>query len=359
MTTAGRRPGISLTEVLVALFLMGIGTIAILTLFPLGALNMAAAFRDDRTSQSASQADSYMRFYWQAEVIGPRTDVLATGLPNTATTPDPFTDAFLNPNAGVPASFQVANQATTIPVPVGDEPSYPVFVDPMRFAATDNAQRYWAGFDQPSARYQRLARRNLSPTTNTTTGTRTAMPGLQALRTCSLLDGLTFDPAQGGRAGDPSNAAAPPPEREYRYNWLWVLQLPRQSDPDTATLSIVVYDKRTYQFVPETSEYAYSGVTFTPESSTLPPVPIVPGVIITKGSWVMDATVTPAAGVQPAIRHAKFYQVVSATENTAGFYDIELDRPVTRLDGRPEAYTGTLVVLNGVAEVFERANLTP
>ena len=30
-----RRPGLSLTEVLVALFIMGIGTIAVLTLFPL------------------------------------------------------------------------------------------------------------------------------------------------------------------------------------------------------------------------------------------------------------------------------------------------------------------------------------
>src|SRR5687767_14983631 len=64
-----RRAGLSLIEVLAALFIMGIGTMAILTLFPLGALTMAQAIKDDRTAQAAASADAYMRWYWRHQVV--------------------------------------------------------------------------------------------------------------------------------------------------------------------------------------------------------------------------------------------------------------------------------------------------
>ena len=48
-----RRTGITLIEVLVAIFVAAIGTLSLLVLFPLGALNMAQAIRDDRCAQSA------------------------------------------------------------------------------------------------------------------------------------------------------------------------------------------------------------------------------------------------------------------------------------------------------------------
>src|SRR3954468_414636 len=52
------RPGITLLEVLVAIFIMAIGMLALLTLFPLGALNMARALRDDRAAQAAANAEN-------------------------------------------------------------------------------------------------------------------------------------------------------------------------------------------------------------------------------------------------------------------------------------------------------------
>ena len=362
MTTADRRrPGLSLTEVLVALFIMGLGTIAILTLFPLGALNMASALKDERTSQAAGQADSYMRFYWQSDVVGPAADT------NPLTNPDPFTGAFVNPNAPL-GQTQPHPALTTDPqvsAPTGAEPSYPVFVDPIRFAARDDVQRYWAGFDAPSYQYKRLPRRSLSPVSDPATQARTRMPDLLALRTCSLLDGLTFDPAQAGTATNPATGTV---EREYRYNWLWVLQRPVWSDPNTATMTVVVFDKRTFQFVPDNAEFAYKdSVVFTP-GSTAVQVPVVAGVGLAKGGWVMDGTVLPAdltaSPPRPtAIRHAKFYRIAAVTENTPGTFDVELDRPIRRVDGRSDPvtdqYTGTLVVLAGVSEVFERPNLTP
>ena len=48
--------GVTLLEVLVAIFVMGIGLLALLTLFPLGALEMAEAIKDDRTGSAASNA---------------------------------------------------------------------------------------------------------------------------------------------------------------------------------------------------------------------------------------------------------------------------------------------------------------
>jgi prepilin-type N-terminal cleavage/methylation domain-containing protein len=48
--------GITLIEVLVAIFVMGIGLLALLTLFPLGALEMAQAIKDERTGVVAANA---------------------------------------------------------------------------------------------------------------------------------------------------------------------------------------------------------------------------------------------------------------------------------------------------------------
>ena len=53
-----RRRAITLLEVLTAIFIMGVGMLAILTLFPLGALNMARALRDDRAGHIAHTAGS-------------------------------------------------------------------------------------------------------------------------------------------------------------------------------------------------------------------------------------------------------------------------------------------------------------
>lgn len=50
------RRGVTLVEVLVAIFVMGIGLLALLTLFPVGALELAQAINDDRAGKVASDA---------------------------------------------------------------------------------------------------------------------------------------------------------------------------------------------------------------------------------------------------------------------------------------------------------------
>ncbi len=43
-----RRPAVTLMEVLIAMFIMAIGMLALLALFPVGAVSMAQALKDDR-----------------------------------------------------------------------------------------------------------------------------------------------------------------------------------------------------------------------------------------------------------------------------------------------------------------------
>src|SRR5262245_42381387 len=52
------RRGVTLLEVLTAIFIMGVGLLAILTLFPLGALSMAEAVRSDRAAAIGANGSS-------------------------------------------------------------------------------------------------------------------------------------------------------------------------------------------------------------------------------------------------------------------------------------------------------------
>jgi hypothetical protein len=120
-----RRSGSTLVEVLIAIFVMGIGLIALLTLFPLGALRMAKAIHDDKCAQFGRNANSL------AVIHNIRNDldvVSAPGIP----------DVFVNPNPapGIPALKDAD--------PYGE--SYAILVDPIGYNQTSgtNAQD-WVG----------------------------------------------------------------------------------------------------------------------------------------------------------------------------------------------------------------------
>jgi hypothetical protein len=53
-----RRPAVTLIEVLVTMFIMAIGMLALLTLFPLGAISMGQALKDDRCASTAAMAEN-------------------------------------------------------------------------------------------------------------------------------------------------------------------------------------------------------------------------------------------------------------------------------------------------------------
>lgn len=407
-----QRPGVTLTEVLVALFVMAIGMIALLTLFPLGAMQLSQAIKDDRTAQAGYNADYLMRTYWRQYVVEPvkngRSEqslvnpYLAPSIPNPNYVP--FMTAMENPNADVtdvalpPAQWPVAfnrspptgtmpplsdpNSWTTFPDEIS-RPSYPVFVDPYGDVARQTgalvfSRRWVAGvhpnstggampigppaFPQPYP--SRMPRRSLNfPGT---------LPGANwQYRYATLADDMEF-----GQDGA-SNSDGTGVSRTGRYNWTWVLQRPAQGNRLNMDMTVVVYDRRAFNFARLDEEVAYPA-DFYPGSNTITfqynPASGLPAPAIRSGQWIMDGTITPdIATVNPTtnppvtpprpIRNANFYRVTSVTDDPAtGIITFDLQTPIKSLAGITllpgQGYQGQLYVLNGVSEVFERRQLT-
>jgi hypothetical protein len=300
-----RRSGLTLVEVLTALFILALGVIAILTLFPLGAMHMAQAIRDNRSTESAVNADQQFRTIWKTNVVEGNGS-------------EPFHTAMTDPDG-----------SGALP-PALTGPSYPVAVDPMGFVARNVTVRDWVG-DVPT----RLARRNLNAVTS----------NQHALRLCSLMDTMGF------------NEGVPDPgERELRYNWLWVLRRPDVADPHTCDMTVVVFDRRAHLHATTGAEDVLATINngTIPGQSSLTFNAFNPETNIRPGKWIMDATISPTVPTpRPGIRHANFYRIVSVTGNT-----VELQSPIKMpSDNNGTAYTGTFIVFRGVSGVFVRPPL--
>src|SRR5215475_5248449 len=115
-----RRSGVTLVEVLVAIFVMGIGMIALLTLFPIGVLRMQQAINDELASQSAYNADKI---------------AIANNIRNDPTVVSQSTDLYNNNKDNLdlfsnPFPFTLANVAA-LPNADPNGESYAIFVDPI------------------------------------------------------------------------------------------------------------------------------------------------------------------------------------------------------------------------------------
>lgn len=310
-----RRPGLTMTEVLIAIFVVAIGLAGVMSMVPFGAKQMSDALVADRATSHALTIDGLVRMYWR--------DRLADGTMGS----EPFWTALETPPAPGFSS------------PTDDEPSYPVCLDPMGVLGRDssnNAQKF-VGDEGKTF----VTRRNMA----------LCSTSQLALRMWSQADGFTWDDEMDGAIPKVGTNM-----RELRYNALAVIQRRQNRNKSQATLKIVVFSNRRHLFYPLGSETVHQTPALVPGSTQ---IQLPTSVEVKKGTWVMDATVVPNS----TIRHANFYRVVSAVENTPGTYDIELHTPIRRTDGKIESImdaTGvaTIVVMPGVASVFEREPLT-
>src|SRR5262245_37607548 len=99
-----RRSGVTLLEVLVAMFVMGVGMLALLTLFPVGAVSMGQAMRDDRCAQAAANAAAL------ADAMGLRKDARVTAALNQI-------DTTAAPNYQPPDPNKAGNPVLVDPFP--------------------------------------------------------------------------------------------------------------------------------------------------------------------------------------------------------------------------------------------------
>jgi len=395
MTTRhDRRAGSTLTEVLVSLFVMAAGMTALLTLFPLGALKIAQMVKDDRTAQTAGQADATMRMYWQANVVTP-----------TATSNDPvLPTAFGEPNnalgaTGVPgpihpltglqlAASQMAGNPNLTVANNGGQPSYPVLVDPLGFLARSGPsllqERFWVARSSSTGNTF-IPRRNLGFTVNP------AQPAVYPLNfrpfttadafgNCSLIEDVAFNTngeAFYDRATQPPSAAASN-SRQGIYNWAALLQRPRFGDRNTATMTILVFDGRPPLLavtgdetmvpnVPNPNLLVNTSVglwnateraailTIPLRSTDLPP-------LIRRGGWIMDGTIHAPNNV----RNANFYRIAGMTEIVSNVtpptvtYSLDLETPIKPDNGTATAPPNArqIYLFAGLSEVFERPPLT-
>ncbi len=130
-TRRGDRAGITLTEILISILIMGIGLTAVASLFPLGLLRIRAAARDSRSTLLAETALSEIA---SRNLLG-RESFQLSWYRNVGTPPvvsyDPLTQ---DPNflSAAPGNFLPSNPTRGVQTPAGTPgPGLPICYDPL------------------------------------------------------------------------------------------------------------------------------------------------------------------------------------------------------------------------------------
>jgi hypothetical protein len=370
---------VTLIEVLVAIFVMAIGLLSLLTLFPLGALSMAQSFKDARAAQAEANATALLRY----RKISQDFDLTNQNSPPTA-----LQNAFLFP----PPNY---NPPQLWP-PSSNGPSFPVYVDPIGANMGSLLFGTWpvgAVSPPPPA----MMATNSPVWRVSTTWVRGGKPQ-DIVRWFSLLDDLDFD--QSGVPNPPGAAAQQPGygqiQRGGRYTWAYLCRQARYSPGNLTApveVSVVVYDGRSLQLSPfgqPAGEYAFAAMI---PAQSQPPRPGTPQNVMTLAwdpsvqdapnirpgrTWILDVTVGQVPTAQPGQPpqldiHGYFYRVVSASQvsaygqgvmnpplvwgqatraNPQYTMDLELQTNI-RQPFNNQQQQGMVIVMDNVAEVFE------
>lgn len=258
-----RRDGVTLTEVLVAIFVTGIGLLSLMSLFPLGAMNMAAAIKDQKAADAARNAEAVAR------ILNVRED------------------------SGVFSSYFTPHDG--LPTPSETGPSYPVYVDPQGFNSYSSPYKdRVGGVANGIVRVGHIAMSTQADIN----------------RWLSVHDDMSFDD------GAPRQYSPLSIQREGRYSWAYLCRQVRASTtaptPYGVDLTVVVYDRRPPLFNEPTCTGMFtlgSNVATLSWSGTPPPV--------RRGTWILDATLTPEI-------HGYFYRVVNTKLVSSASMQVEL-----------------------------------
>jgi len=327
-----KRPGITLIEVLVAIFIMAIGLLALLTLFPLGALRMSQALQDDRTAASgnagANICDTFgIRKDPQYDPTVPAgtpslfvTPPTASFLPQDATQSGTGIPIFIDPNGvnsgagsvlGGPASYATALTPATPGI---------WRLSPSTIAVANPLGIFPAVIPEPGA-----------ATTNV------------AARYFTLLDDMTFL-----TNGLPDTTTGVIP-RGDRYTWGYLLHRSAPSSPSgLVDLQVVVYAGRSTSLPSAENTYAAAGMTQTTSVTLTHPAGLPP--TIRRGSWILDTSYDDQTTITPTFSvHGDFYRVISISTIDNSHVNLELQDPISKPSGM-----SAVTVMDNVVEVFKR-----
>lgn len=409
------RRGLSLAEVLIALFVVGIGMLAVLTLFPLGAMSMARAIKDDRTASHNLNMSAMARWIWKDELGVPGTlrdmypEIPPAPTPGALQRLDPLCNAMENPNypwnpdLGPAGVVPFPNPAYGFPPVYGasrpragalaSRPSYPVFVDPIGWnnpVYAGQPQQFWLAGNINSIPRRSLRMLEWFQSTNPATAglfivnPDSILPGAKRLmrnRYLTLLEDIGF-----GRDGTPADATGNSSagllgtagnavnlslmrdqiQRDGRYTCAFLLKRPANNVRTVLDVTVVVFSGRPIDSPAKETAYSLRLVKGSTQADLFWNGVDRPE--IRKGTWILDGTMTrvEAGQVVPDDQpHGIFYRVINVTE------DVEGGNPVLRLELQEPAEANTFypdanrtpygigVVMEGVSEVFPGKSLTP
>jgi len=339
-----KRPGVTLMEVMVATGILAVGLMAILALFPIGAVSMVRAINQNRASDHAANSDAMLRYYWKRAWI----DTNGGGL-RTLNGGPVGTNAVDYEPAMLYLHDQTSLGANPNVIPLtSSQPSYPILIDPIGYRTQGSNGATYRDF---VAGQSGLAVRS----------TLSAAVDLRStVRVSTLLDDLTFD-----NGGVPS-AASGQLERGGRYNVAWMIQRPKNNVPHEVHVRVLIYGGRSPTDTPSSETAITSYVdnyydAVEPKPNTIRvPYGAQSKPPIKKGSWVAFAiSLQPQGGV--AIPGFDFYRVSAITDDSSTQLTLEIEQPVRSYSSSQfgatysgGTITGTLVVFDNLIEVFDR-----
>src|SRR5262245_9330084 len=334
------RPGVTLIEVLVAIFVMAIGLMALLTLFPLGALNMAQAIKDDRTGNAAQGSAAVAHAAWRDFVTK-----------NPINPDQRITAAMTDPATPVPPDIRPVPPGSPLPPRKGGGTSYPVFVDPIGYTAFSGNHQFWVGGQNTC-----MPRCSLDVLANNP-----AYRDYLIKNYFTALDDINF-----GKNGLAETSAV---QREGRYSWGFVLRRPRASDVTPVEVTVVVFSGRSLDLSTSGSlqplgETAYQATFFQGNRSASLYWAAGSGSIpqLRDGGWILDGTMMNSANPNDP-PHGYFYRISNYTDPyldpVSGLMKVDLElRNDSLASTAPIANGGGIaVVMPEVVEVFEKGSL--
>jgi hypothetical protein len=294
-----RRKAITLIEVLVALFVMAIGLLAVITLFPLGGLTMAQAIKDDRAATAANNGAAV------AEMTNLRFD---------SGDRDSIRTAYYDPGGGLSPISEDA-----------DGPSYPVLIDPVGVRSGFGTT---LGMSWPR-REPRFTEGQFD---------------WAVYQWFTMLDDMAFE-----ETGAPKLWRSRFLQRESIYSWAFLLRRPRCGTRSVVDLTVLVFRNRPLQLTPSLSpvgEAVYQTPGVVPKGSR---TVSLTSPRVRRGDWIVDITPeqTPPGRLAHGPAHAYFYRIVGTTPGSGGVTHLELQHPL-------RANASRFLLWQNLVEVFDK-----
>jgi hypothetical protein len=383
-----RRSGVTLTEALIAVGIMAIGLVALMTFFPLAAVQMARSFKDDRTGTLAANMDNLFRTAWREIWLNPTTagerytdyDVLKNRESALQAMDDPYAEYKNGSRTYFPSSFpglyvkppyRSANGSTADPTTFDEWygnlytsairnnenlPSFPVMLDPVGYQARSGSadDQHWVAYANSAANTTSVDREFYLPRRQLTIPNTNLNPSSarDISRLTTLLDDTNF--AEDGQI-DLSTGQV---ERAGKYSCSLVIQRPRNNNRTQADVHVLTFQGRPGIDVPAQENSAR--ITSGTAGSTSIDVYFGGGgdLPVYKGEWIIAVDVsnprdTNFPGGADSRRGISFHRVLSVVPDatTATNFTVELQQPLV--------YNSTrILMLQGLVEVFDVGRVT-